>query len=78
MHPKHTYYRGSEFLKSQKNHFATNCIVILYEPDKIELVGQGGSGEAVAPVVIRFRIFTSNSFLQEIINCSNDPPAWPE
>ena len=36
---------------------------------------QGGSGSW--PVVIRFRIFTSTKFLQEIINCSNDPPAWP-
>ena len=36
---------------------------------------QGGSGSW--PAVIRFRIFTSTKFLQEIINCSNDPPAWP-
>ena len=69
MHPKHTYYRGSEFLKSQINHFATHCIVILYEPDKIELVGQGGSREAGArcdqiPDFYLKQLFTRNNKLQ--------------
>ena len=51
------------------------CHLLLYKPDKIELCKE--EVEAGLLVVIRFRIYSSTKFLQEIINCSNEPPAWP-
>ena len=58
--------------ESNKPHIAMYCH-LLYEPELI----RWGSGRW--PVLIRFRIFTSTNFFQEIINCSNELPArWSD